>query len=163
MLLNEMEAIKIAVSIEEGGLAFYRAAAQSARDPETAKVFDSLARAEAAHKEIFLEMQDEIASAGRSLGFTDAPEVDAYIRQLVKTNVFGSPEEAAQKGRNTSLAEALDLGIQAERDSILFYSALVDATADKTTHKALERLIAEERRHLVILSEMADESASEQG
>ena len=154
MLLKELDVFKIAVSIEEAGMVFYGAAAEAVENEEIRGVFTALKGAEIKHRETFLRMRNEDASVRPHFGFRQAPEVDAYVRELIRTNVFGSPSAARLLAREKTLPEALELGIRAERDAILFYSALKEVAEGADIQSLLDRLIAEERKHLIILSEI---------
>ena len=53
----------------------------------------------------------------------------------------------------SSEAEALELGIQVERDTIAYYDVLLSRARSETRKEALNRILAEERKHLVKLQE----------
>ena len=61
-----LQAIEIAIQIEKNGLAFYTEAAAQADDPKGKRMFQALARDEAAHLELFED-------ARRALLNRDAP------------------------------------------------------------------------------------------
>jgi rubrerythrin len=56
-----------------------------------------------------------------------------------------------------SPAEALAIGIQAEKDSILLYQGIFNQSKSQAVRNALSILLEEEKRHLVELREHLEE------
>ena len=50
--------------------------------------------------------------------------------------------------------DALRIGIQAEKDAILFYSEAAKNTKNKEGQKAFEFLVNEEKKHLKMLADL---------
>lgn len=141
---HALEVLRTAVQIEREGYTYYAAAAAQTKDPNAVKMFLSLAR-------------DEMEHLGRLetvfCTLTKERQWPAWNRNAGRGPIiFPAPQEAVPAATpEAHELEALQYGMQAERESIAFYQqALKDATA----HEAqimYEYLIAEEEGHLSIL------------
>jgi rubrerythrin len=144
------ELIEIAMGIERSGIAFYDVMAASVKDEGARKVFETLAGMERQHLHLFRGMTADVAKLNAPGIFPQAD--DDYIRALIRNAVF--TDEFATggfTGRAENDRQAIDLGIMAEKDSILFYCQLRDLMPAETK-PVVESIMAEERRHLTMLS-----------
>ena len=151
------QAIETAIQIEKDGLAFYTEAARQAGDPNGKKrcpelvegMFQSLARDEAAHLRLFETVHESLLKEGHWL----SPEQVAAIspKRLDRPPIF--PTGDAIKATETPERElsALRRGIQAENDSIAFYSQEMDKTEDPDARAMYAYLIEQEEGHRTIL------------
>lgn len=151
---NDAEALKIAMNIEEEGLEFYSILMKNARDDEAKDIFSKLASAEKKHLALFQEMYSKITSSSNPAQGCEDYTVDLYLKDLVETGIFTKKGEAGRlaTGIKTDI-DALKVGIQAEKDSILYYTEAVKTTRHEGGKKAFEQLLDEEKRHLKILTE----------
>lgn len=135
-----------AISVEENGAAFYRAAAAKAANPEVAQVFLRLAEDEDEHARHFRQLRQ----AGPP---PLSPEVTRYLAALLQEpgSLFPSLAEAAAAG---DARAALTLAIQAEKDSILLYQELFDVTKDEAERARLAQLLRAEKMHLLELRDL---------
>ncbi|MBU6391807.1 MAG: ferritin family protein [Planctomycetota bacterium] len=151
---NDAEALKIAVNIEEEGLEFYSILMKNTKDPKTKEIFSKLASDEKEHlarfQKAYLELTSPISTTQSCEDYT----VDLYLKYLVDTGVF------AQKGQARRLAaevktdiDALKIGIQAEKDSILYYAEAAKNTRFNAGKQTFEQLAIEEKKHLKLLAE----------
>ena len=77
-----------------------------------------------------------------------------YLKSLVDSVIFSNVAEAQQKAAKISNEiEALDTGIQAEKDSILFYTELQTLVRGRDREVVLT-VLDEEKNHLRQLSEL---------
>ena len=77
-----------------------------------------------------------------------------YLKSLVDNRVFTDITAAQQKAeRITGEIEALDTGIQAEKDSVLFYAEMQNFVG-QADRKVVYNIIDEEKGHLRQLSEL---------
>ena len=148
--LDEM--IKIAVGIEKQGTIFYDVMARSTKQPAARDLFIHLANAERQHMETFKKMAPE---GNNSIVSDDEQhEYDDYLKALVSNAVFTDEMATGELAtRINSDIEALDLGIRAEKDSILFYYHMREIMAP-TLILLLDKIIKEEQTHINQLSEM---------
>ena len=151
---NDAEALKIAISIEEEGLEFYSILMKSAKDTKVKEIFSKLASAEKEHLARFQKAYLEITSPSSSVVGCEDYTVDLYIKYLIDTGVFTQKGEARRLATEIKTdADALKIGIQAEKDSILYYSEAAKNTKFETGKKAFEQLAIEEKKHLKLLAE----------
>ncbi len=158
MFFNEIEAAKIAQNLETNGLAFYQKAAEKAKDQATRDVFGQLAEDEKNHLAHFEELEETLQRERRTgAGYTDDPDLGAYIDRLLRTQVFGDESDVARLAEQSeSDYESLAVGMRAERDTIVFYQEMLDFVDSKPSKEAFEHILAEERRHLSLLGDRSE-------
>jgi rubrerythrin len=146
------ETIDIAVGIEMNGAAFYDQLAGSTKEKGTRAVYMKLADREREHAKTF---QNMLNAAGDYVEFGPYDEeYDTYLKTLVESAVFKNARSAREAARNVaSESEALETGIQAEKDSILFYSA-IQGLVRRTDADIVGAIIKEEKAHLAQLSDL---------
>jgi len=145
------EIIDIAVGIEANGAAFYDQAAGGAKEATTAAMFVKLAEREREHAKTFESMLDP---TGDYVHFVPSDEYDAYLKTLLESAVFRNERSARETARNAAgESEALEIGIRAEKDSILFYSA-IQGLIHREDADTVRSIIKEEQSHLAQLSEV---------
>lgn len=159
MFFNEIEAAKIAQNMETSGLAFYQRSAANAKSPAVRQVFLDLAADEKDHLATFEELEETLQANRRDgAGYTDEAEIGAYIGRLLQTQVFAKMGEASRlSGQAQDDYEALATGMRAERDAIVFYQEMLDFVDSKEAKVTFEKILDEERKHLKILGDRAEE------
>jgi len=146
------ELLGIAMGIERNGVAFYQALADKAQNNDIKATYNYLVDQEKKHLELFQGMLSSVGEYKPPEAY--AEEYMLYLKSLIDNRVFADPTEAKQKAEKISdVTEALDLGIQAEKDSILFYSEMQSLVSD-TDRRVLNDVIDEEKRHVRRLYEM---------
>jgi len=159
--INELEAIKMAINIEKRGEQFYRKAAEKFADvSDIASVFLNLAKEEEDHARTFQRIYDDFADKNHKFDDTYLyePEVEAYLYATVETTIFPSDEDNDDVlGEIQSPEDVLRLGIQMEKDSILFYTEMIIYSHLLEAKDAFRRLLKEEKKHLVDLKSKLDE------
>ncbi len=139
-----LEVLRTAMRIEQEGYAFYAAAAKQTKDPSAVKMFLSLAR-------------DEMEHLGRLemvfCTLTKEKQWPSWNRDGGRGRIiFPAPQEAVPTAMPAAHElEALQYGIQAERDSIAFYQQALKEAEVLEAQIMYEYLIAEEEGHLSIL------------
>jgi len=150
------ELLEVAVGIERNGMAFYKALADKTGNRDVKGIYNHLAGEEKKHLDIFQGMSDSLGQAKPPETYTD--EYMLYLKSLVDSTVFTNVTEAQQKAEKTSNeVEALDTGIQAEKDSILFYTELQNLVRERD-RKVVLNILDEEKKHLRQLSELKAKS-----
>jgi len=146
------ELINIAIGIERRGIAFYEVMARSTKNAVAGDVFQYLADMERHHVQIFQGMLGEADKY--QLAETYAGEYTAYLQALVDSAVFTDDVVTSEMAtRAESDIEALELAINAEKDSILFYYEMKDIMPQRA-QSTVNKIIAEEKAHLRQLSEL---------
>ncbi|QZY55129.1 ferritin family protein [Crassaminicella profunda] len=149
---SELEILKIAKGIEEAGYDFYKKASEKFDDEDVKKMFEYLAAEEMEHKNTFQNLYDRVAEKlekqEEAQSLYDEPTTE-YLKAISETAIFNTNGLTSNKVENIhSVKDALIIGLQAEKDSILFYEAIVKNTKFEMTKLVLERLIKEEVKHL---------------
>lgn len=152
-----LEAVEVALMMEEEGIRFYALAEMKAGDPEMKKLFSFLRDREHQHIETFRRLYSDLAARegnpDAELWLLDT-EVSSYFRAVVDSTVFptkGSAEQAVAALHG--VAEILRFALRLEKESILFYHELLAGAPWPEARVLLEKVIAEERRHVVFIHE----------
>jgi len=146
------ELINIAIGIERSGIAFYDIMAKSTQNATAREVFQYLTDMERQHIQIF---QDMLSKADKyQIPDTYTGEYTAYLQALVDSAVFtddfATGEMATRVGSDI---EAVELAINAEKDSLLFYYEMRDIMPQRA-QSTVSKILAEEKTHLRQLSEV---------
>ena len=152
-----LEAVEVALMMEEEGIRFYSLAEAKTGAAEMKKLFSFLRDKEHQHVETFRRLYGELSARASDpdaeLWLLDA-EVSAYFRAYVDAAVFptkGSAETAIAGLHG--IAEILRFALRLEKDSILFYHELLAHAPWPEAKTLLERVIGEERRHVGFIHE----------
>lgn len=143
------EIIQLALRIEENGERVYRKAAQEVNHPELKATLTWLADEEAEHGKWFGKLKDQV----------DGEREDPKLAEMAKGVLQGVLGE-----QTFSLAEAdfssidhlrrlLEISLEFEKDTILFYEMLGAFIEDETVLGQLDRILEEENRHVRTLEE----------
>lgn len=152
MSISSSELTKIAVGIERNGAAFYDSLAKSIEGVIARDVYKYLANKEREHITIFQNMLNHIGEYQPPETYTE--EYDLYLNALVDSSVFSNELVAQQMAQKvTSEAEAIQIGLGAEKDSILFYSEMRNLVR-RSDHEIMDKILEEERSHLRKLSDL---------
>jgi rubrerythrin len=151
---NAHEAVKIAISIEENGLLFYQNAAKKFQPSKTTDLFNKLAKEEEVHKAIFTKMLAELPKEDGPSVFDPDNEMDQYLKMMAGIHVFLQDQKSVDKVLTGIKDEkaALELAISFEKDSVIFYVQLKEASKEIGDKVSVDRLIAEEAKHVRVLS-----------
>ncbi len=152
---NSLEIFKMAMDIEKQGRDFYQRCVEANSEAKIKEIFSKLRDDEEDHYELFKDMLDEFEKEDKSLSqnYLYNEEVSGYLHSLVDSKVFPETQEATDKLAN-DIEEAINIGIKAEKNSLLLYLELVHVEEDKQTIEALEKLILEEKKHLTQLKDL---------
>jgi rubrerythrin len=146
------ELLEIAMGIERNGMAFYQALADKTGNKDVKDIYNHLAGEEKKHLDIFQGMSDSLGQAKPPETYTE--EYMIYLKSLVDSAVFANVTEAQQKAAKVpNEIEAVDTGIQAEKDSILFYTELQSLVRERDS-KVVSNILDEEKNHLYQLSDL---------
>jgi rubrerythrin len=152
IVFSVSELINIAIGIERRGITFYDIMARSTDNEMARGVFQSLADMERDHIQIFQGMLDEADKYQSSE--TPTQEYADYLQALIDSAVFSDDMITSEMATQAdSDIQALELGISAEKDSILFYYQMKDIMPQPAL-PMINRIIAEEKSHLQQLSEI---------
>ena len=152
-----LEAVEVALMMEEEGIRFYTLAEQKTGDAEMKKFFSFLRDKERQHIELFRRLFGEFSARASDpdaeLWLLDT-EVSSYFRAHVDAAVFptrGSAETVIAGLHGVT--DILRLALRFEKESILFYHEMLANAPWPEAKELLEKVIAEERRHVVFIHE----------
>ncbi len=134
---NAFEAYKIAIKLEKDGISFYEKMLLTFCDKEHVKIIEFLIKEEKKHLKFFQDCLNRIREEEDMLEEDDIVE---YMDSRVFENLDADIE-------NKSKDEILDIALNAETNSIEFYTALEKCCEDVKTKKALKVIIEDEKKH----------------
>lgn len=151
---NAGEVFQIAVDIKENAIAFYEKAGEAMEDAEVKKLFEGLAKEEKEHRQMLLEMRGKFPPQILSPNVNDPQnELDAYLKAMADDHVFGSCDSLnRQMSGIKNPGDALRLAMRFEKDSLVFFFGLQDATCEGKDRDLLNLLMKEEHGHIQRLS-----------
>ena len=157
--LTALEIAQIACDIENDGIRFYGAAGATTGDGLARSVFMDLTRQERDHLNTFRGMYDrfdEQSGGGEStVEMLFDSELTKYLRAVTEGLVFPTDEDArAWVKKQPDAGSIIRFALEAEKNSILFYSAIVDQNAFAASRQILRQIIQEERSHVVVLRDL---------
>lgn len=120
--LSDAEALKVAMNLEEEGLKFYGEMVDKAKSSVAKAIFSGLVEDERKHFNVFEKLRRELSGELSPTGWVQDEEVRKYLGSIIETGVFYDTSylpEATIKA--LSERDALLVGVQAEKDAILFF------------------------------------------
>lgn len=152
ILLSGRELVEIAIGIERNGITFYDSLAKSTEAVKASDLYKYLAGKEKEHLKLFQNMIDLVGDYQLPEMYTE--EYDRYLKALIDSTVFSDEQGALQRAQKvTTEAEAIQIGLGAEKDSILFYSEMRELVHG-SERDVIDQIIEEEKTHLARLSDL---------
>lgn len=143
-LLNVSEILDFAVFIEQSGYRFYVESVKKFPDKKTVELFQYLADEEFKHEKYFANIKKDLPETVMA---GDA-EYEAYMKDFCKTHSLGNPEVLEKKISGiSSFQEALDMALEFEKDSVVFFLELKAIIGPEKGH-LVEQVIQEELKHI---------------
>lgn len=153
---NADEVLAMAERIEEDGAAFYRKAAElRSGDTDEAGFLQGLAEMEDKHKATFSAMRGELTDRMlQETAFDPYMEAALYLQAMADGHGGeGAVSVADSLTAEDSLADIIKTAIGLEHKSIVFYLGLRDMVPPKLGQDKIDAIIAEEKSHVVTLTE----------
>jgi len=149
IMFNADEVFEMAEQIERNGAQFYREAAAKTSDRQVKEMFLRMAGMEDGHLRTFQQMRKSLSNQEKG-GTTFDPEGEAslYLQAMADDRGF-----EGMKGRHLKLTgkestrELLEIAIDAERNSILYYVGLKEMVPTEAGRDKVQAIISEEVRH----------------
>jgi rubrerythrin len=143
------EIIDLAIKLEKNGEATYRRAVSQLENPELISLLNWMADEEVQHANWFAALKQQTATSETN------PFVQEMSRELfddlVGDQSFSLKEVDFSKIQ--SVEELLEVFIEFERDTAMFYELLIPFIEDEEVLAHLRRIIAEENNHIQRISE----------
>jgi rubrerythrin len=151
---NADEVFRIAIKIEENGKDFYEKAQERIDDPEVREIFADLAGQEVEHKQRFQKMREELPGHdAEPTVFDPENELNLYLQMVADQHIFRRSEGVDEHVAGIDTAEeALRMAVQFEKDSVIFFLTMQEATEEEKGREKIGLLVKEEQEHLRRLS-----------
>ena len=152
---NAFEIFEMAEQIERNGVKFYRKAAEIFSDRDISRTLLEFADMEAEHEETFADMRKQLSSKQRELiAFDPENEMALYLQAMAGGHVFDLKKDMSlQLTGEESVEDVLNMAIQAEKDSIVFYLGIKEAVDKSLGQGRIDHIIKEEMGHIKLLSD----------
>ncbi|NWG03705.1 MAG: ferritin family protein [Syntrophaceae bacterium] len=150
---NANEIFEIGIQIESNGQKFYEDIAKNTLDPSAQKLFLDLSKWESQHIELFKKLKQGLPkSAKREDLFDPNQELSLYLKATADSHVFIKNKDISQlASRCKTPIEALELAVNFEKDSVVFYTTMRKLVPEHLGKREIETLIDEEIGHIFIL------------
>jgi rubrerythrin len=140
------ELIEIAVGIEKNGAIFYNSLAGFTKNTEAKGTYKYLADQEKEHAAIFQKMLSLVSGYKPPETYTE--DYKRYLKALIDSLVFTDDKVTLEMAKKVkSDAEAIQIGVGAEKDSILFYTEVRELVRP-AERRVVKKIIDEEKSHL---------------
>lgn len=152
---NADEIFEMAEEIERTASKLYSEAADHAADEDTKHMFTALASMESRHWDTFAKMREELTDSEKAQNVFD-PENEASLYLQAMADAHGSEGKLSPTQELTgreSMREILEIAINAEKDSIIFYTGIKGFISAKAGKDRITAIIAEEVDHLAQLKQ----------
>lgn len=149
-MFTSKEILDIALKIEQNGEAVYRRAVQDLVNPDLVKRLTWMADEEARHAEWFTKLQSDLGTYNNRIAVNG-------MNSDVLQNVIGKQSFTLQDidfADVSDMRKLMDIFIEFEKDGILFYEMLRTFIKDQDVLENLDRIVAEEYKHIETLQEI---------
>jgi len=148
-LFTASEIIDLAIKLEQNGEAVYRAAIEEVSLPALVPLLQWMADEEVKHADWFAQLKLNLETKN------DNPFAEEMSRELFN-EMLGDKNFSLKDVDFSGIEEIDDLievFIEFEKDSIIFYEVLTPFVEDPTARSYLQKIVDEEKRHIERLNE----------
>ncbi|MFH1038307.1 MAG: ferritin family protein [PVC group bacterium] len=156
-IFNMAEVVEIGIEKEKKRRDFYGAVASSTAEAELKDLFQKLADWEEEHVRKFQSIRDGI-DEGEPVESYEGEEAE-YMKALVDDQLYCDVSPGDLAGSLRTPVEAIEKGIDFEKDAILFFRSL-GVFLSLQRRKIINELVREEQEHLVYLSRLREKYRS---
>lgn len=146
------EIVEIGIQIEKNGRDFYNIMANQSKNSKAKELYKYLEGEEEKHIVAFQKVLDSVQRYEPQEAYPG--EYFAYMNALASNYVFTQKDKGKEIAKKMSSGKAaIDYGIGAEKDSIIFYEGMKKVVPEYE-HKVIDEIIGQEQEHLRKLSEL---------
>ncbi|MBI4333423.1 MAG: ferritin family protein [Chloroflexi bacterium] len=145
-----IDALKVALKIEDEGRRFYRQAARKSENSLTKRLFTNLAGQELVHKKVFQEVHDKMC-AGETCPVLSLPQGEAAKGRTIFASAMKDLGAAVKS--STSEQDAIDLALEKEIKSRDFYAGQAQRADDPVEKSFYNTMAGEEQGHYLQLTD----------
>ena len=145
--LNDI--INLSIRIEKNGEQTYRKAQKEVSNPSLASTLKWLAEDEVEHEKWFTRLREKAATVAED------PRLEEMGKAILE-GVLGDQSFSIKDADFSKIEDVnslLELSVEFEKDTILFYEMLGTFIDDKETLNQLDKIIEEEKSHVQLLEE----------
>ena len=146
------EIIELAIRIEKNGENTYRKAQKEVSSPELASTLQGLADDEAEHEKWFAKLREEMDLAMEDPKLEEMGK--SILRSVLGDQAFSITD--ADFSRIDNITSLLELSLEFEKDTIIFYEMLKEFIEDGKILSGIDKIIEEENRHVKNLEEIIE-------
>ena len=153
-MFSATELLDMAVKLEKNGETVYRDAIEKVSRPELIALLDWMADEEVKHAKFFANLKFELETNRVN------PFMEEMSRELFD-DLLGDKNFSLKEVDFTSIQnsdELIDIFIEFEKDSVIFYKVLEPFVEDPAAREQLKKIIEEENRHIKHLREFIGSS-----
>ena len=146
------EIIDLAIRIEKNGENAYRKAQEEVSNPSLASMLKWLAEEEVEHEKWFTRLKEKAGT------LAEDPKLDEMGKAILQ-GVLGDQTFSIKDADFSKIGDInslLELSVEFEKDTVLFYEMLSAFIDDEETLSQLDKIIEEEKRHVQLLEEFLE-------
>lgn len=146
---NDIEALKIAREIELRGADIYARALKIARKDDVREILTRLHGDELQHAAVFAQLSEQALASVEDDEYYP-PEASMFLAAFAAEIAFpgGLMKLVGDEGLSDPRV-ILEQAVEAEKNSILFYQEVIEASSNATLKQCLRDIVREERSHLM--------------
>ncbi len=149
---NADEILQIAQEIERSGNLFYSTAAQHVTDISIRELLLNLAKWEQIHEEIFSNMRAELEQSEKeATSYDPQNQLADFLKHVAEGKVFPISKSDFEDFTEKPIEEVIEEALTKEKDSIIFYTAMINFTPAKLGKEKIKKIIDEEIGHIAQL------------
>jgi rubrerythrin len=151
-LFSAKEIIDLAIKLENNGEAVYRDAIEKVVRPGLVPLLEWMADEEVKHADWFADLKHNLETKNEN-PFAEEMSRELFNEMLGEKN-FSLKEIDFSTIEN--IDDLVEIFIEFEKDSIIFYEVLKPFVEDPVARKYLQEIIDEEKRHIEHLKDISD-------
>lgn len=151
-MFSAIEIIDLAIKLEKNGEAVYRDAIEKVSEPGLVPLLEWMADEEVKHANWFADLKHNLETRNEN------PFAAEMSRELFN-EMLGDKNFSLKEVDFTSIEnreDLVDVFIEFEKDSIIFYEVLSPFVEDPVARQYLQKIIDEEKQHIEHLKNIAD-------
>jgi rubrerythrin len=150
---NANEILEMAEEIETNGAKFYRKAAKSASDERTKQMLLDMAAMEDGHLKTYQEIRKGLSQWEKEETIFDPDNQSVkYLQAMAEARGYeGKITPSKELTGSETIKEILDIALNSEKESALFYLGLKDLVPERAGREKIENIILEELSHITTL------------
>ena len=150
---NADEVFEMAEEMEINGARFYRKAAENTSDSQTKQMLLDMANMEDGHLKTFQNIRKELGdSEMEPMAFDPDNEGALYLQAMADAHGYeGKKSPTEELTGNETPKEILEIALNSEKESVVFYSGLKSLVSLKAGRDKVEAIVLEELAHIATL------------